>query len=328
MRIITLEEHISLPEMAAQIPQEALAHFGKSPRMQQLLPLLADITGPRLESMDRNGISLQVLSVDSAGANLLDEQKGPAFAATYNDLIAERIAGHRDRFAAFAHLPMTAPLAAADELERAVTSFGFCGAMIRGVTEGQFLDHPRFEPIFERASRLKVPIYLHPGLPPKGVAEIYYDNLAGNSGFVEALACYGWGWHSETALHVLRLLYAGLFDKYADLKLIIGHMGEMLPMMLARSERALAPGNGGANQRGLTETFRKQLFVTTSGFFTQPPFQLALDTIGIDNLLYSVDYPFSTNEMGKAFLDNTGLSTADLEKFAYRNAERILGLGR
>jgi predicted TIM-barrel fold metal-dependent hydrolase len=326
MRIITLEEHISFPEMAAQIPQEALGNFGKSPRMQQLIPLLEDITGDRLKSMDSNGITIQVLSVDSAGANLLDAQKGPAFAAHYNDLIAERIATHRNRFTAFAHLPTTAPLAAADELERAVKTYHFCGAMIRGVTQNRFLDDPIFAPIFDRAQKLNVPVYLHPGLPPKEIADIYYNNLSGQEGFVEALACYGWGWHSETALHVLRLFYAGIFDKFPNLKIIIGHMGEMLPMMMVRSNRALAPGNGGANQRTLIETFREQLFITTSGFFTQPPFKLALETFGPDNIMFSVDYPFSTNEMGKDFLNNTGLSGTDLEKIAYRNAERILGL--
>ena len=326
MRIITLEEHISFPEMAVQIPREALGNFGQSPRMRQLVPLLEDINGERLASMDRNGISMQVLSVDSAGANLLDEKKGPVFAARYNDLIAERIASRRDRFTAFAHLPMTAPLAAADELERAVKTYNFCGAMIRGVTQGQFLDHPVYEPVFERAQRLRVPVYLHPGLPPKGVADIYYDNLAGREGFVEALACYGWGWHAETALHVLRLFYAGIFDKYPGLRIIIGHMGEMLPMMMARSGRALAPGNGGANQRSLAETFRRQVFITTSGYFTQPPLKLAIETMGLDNILFSVDYPFSSNEMGRGFLDDTGLSGLDLEKLAYRNAERILRL--
>jgi len=327
MRIITLEEHISFREMAAQVPQEALGGFGTSPRMQKLVPLLEDITGERLDSMDRNGISMQVLSVDSAGANLLDETEGPAFAALYNDKIAEKIVNHRNRFTAFANLPMTAPVAAADELERAVTTYGFCGAMIRGVTQDKFLDDPVFAPIFERAEKLGVPVYIHPGLPPKGVADIYYNNLGGADGMVEALACYGWGWHAETALHVLRLFYAGIFDQYPGLKIIIGHMGEMLPMMMVRSNRALAPGNGGANQRGLIDTFRAQLFITTSGLFTQPPFKLALETMGLDNIMFSIDYPFSTNEMGREFLDNTDLSVSDLEKLAYGNAERLLGLG-
>jgi predicted TIM-barrel fold metal-dependent hydrolase len=326
MRIVTLEEHISFPEMAEKIPKEALGGFGQSGRMQQLIPKLADITGERLKSMDANGISMQVLSVDSSGANLLSPEDGPAFAAQYNDLIAERIANFETRFRAFAHLPMAAPVAAADELERAVKEYNFCGAMIRGLTQDKFLDQPEFAPIFERAEKLEVPIYLHPGLPPKGIADIYYSGLPNHSGMAEALACYGWGWHSETALHVLRLLYSGVFDRYPKLNLIIGHMGEMLPMMMVRSERAFKPGNGGANQRTLTDTFHQQVHITTSGFFTQPPLKIALDTFGIDNILFSVDYPFSTNEMGIEFLNAIELPDEQVRKIAHGNADKLLSL--
>lgn len=326
MRIVTLEEHISFPEMAEQIPKNALGGFGQSERMQQLTPKLADITGERLKSMDSNGISMQVLSVDSSGANLLNAEAGPAFATEYNDLIAKRIAGFEHRFTAFAHLPMTAPIAAADELERVVTNYNFRGAMIRGLTQDKFLDQPEFAPIFERAEKLDVPIYLHPGLPPKGIADIYYSRLPNQSGVAEALACYGWGWHSETALHVLRLLYSGIFDLYPKLKFIIGHMGEMLPMMMARSERAFKPGNGGANQRTLTETFHQQVHITTSGFFTQPPLRIALDTFGIDNIMFSIDYPFSTNEMGIAFLNTIELPKEQVAKIAHANADKLLKL--
>ena len=326
MRIITLEEHISFPEMTDKIPKEALAGFGQSAAMQRIAPKLADITGDRLKSMDENGITMQVLSVDSSGANLLSPQQGPAFAMKYNDLIAEKIAGFESRFTAFAHLPMTAPLAAADELERAVKEYHFRGAMIRGLTQDKFLDQPEFAPIFERAEKLDVPIYLHPGLPPKGVADIYYSGLPNYSGMAEALGCYGWGWHSETALHVLRLLFSGIFDQYPKLKLIIGHMGEMLPMMMARSEKAFKPGNGGANQRTLTDTFHNQVHITTSGFFTQPPLKIALDTFGIDNIMFSVDYPFSTNEMGTEFLNAIELPKEDIKKIAHGNADKLLNL--
>ena len=326
MRIVTLEEHISFPEMADQIPKEALGGFGQSAVMQRIAPKLADITNDRLKSMDANGITMQVLSVDSSGANLLSAEQGPAFAMQYNDLIAERIAGFEDRFTAFAHLPMTAPIAAADELERVVKEHHFRGAMIRGLTRDLFLDHPQFAPIFERAEKLDVPIYLHPGLPPKGIADIYYSGLPHYSGMSEALACYGWGWHSETALHVLRLLFSGIFDRYPKMKLIIGHMGEMLPMMMARSERAFKPGNGGANQRTLADTFHQQVHITTSGFFTQPPLRIALDTFGIDNILFSVDYPFSTNEMGIEFLNAIELPDEQVEKIAHDNADRLLDL--
>ncbi|WP_428329859.1 amidohydrolase family protein [Mucilaginibacter sp.] len=326
MRIVTLEEHISFPEMTSKIPKEALGGFGQSVAMQRMAPKLADITGERLQSMDDNGISMQVLSVDSSGANLLNTQDGPDFAMQYNDLIAERIKGFENRFTGFALLPMTAPVAAADELERAVKQHNFCGAMIRGLTQEKFLDQPEFAPIFERAEKLDVPIYLHPGLPPKGVADIYYSGLPNYSGMAEALACYGWGWHSETALHVLRLLFSGIFDQYPKLKLIIGHMGEMLPMMMARSEKALKPGNGGANQRTLTDTFRDQLHITTSGFFTQPPLKIALDTFGIDNIMFSVDYPFSTNEMGIEFLNAIELPAEQIAQLAHGNADKLLKL--
>ena len=326
MRIVTLEEHISFPEMASQIPKEALGGFGQSGRMQQLTPKLADITGERLKSMDDNGISMQVLSVDSSGANLLSAADGPAFATQYNNLVAEKIRDFEDRFTAFAHLPTTAPMAAADELERAVKEYNFRGAMIRGLTQDKFLDQPEFAPIFERAEKLDVPIYLHPGLPPKGVADIYYSGLPNHTGMAEAIACYGWGWHSETAIHVLRLLFAGIFDRYPKLNLIIGHMGEMLPMMMVRSERAFKPGNGGANQRTLTDTFHQQVHITTSGFFTQPPLQIALDTFGIDNIMFSVDYPFSTNEMGIAFLNAVDLPEDQIAKLAHGNADKLLKL--
>ena len=326
MRIVTLEEHISFPEMANKIPKAALGGFGQSERMQQLIPKLADITSERLKSMDANGITMQVLSVDSSGANLLSPGEGPAFATQYNDLIAERIAGFEHRFTAFAHLPMTAPMAAADELQRTVKEYNFRGVMIRGLTQDRFLDQPEFAPIFERAEKLDVPIYLHPGLPPKGIADIYYSGLPNHAGMAEALACYGWGWHSETALHVLRLLYSGIFDRYPKLNLIIGHMGEMLPMMMARSERAFKPGNGGANQRTLTETFHQQVHITTSGFFTQPPLRIALDTFGIDNIMFSIDYPFSTNEMGIEFLNAIELPEEHVAKIAHGNADKLLKL--
>lgn len=326
MQIVTLEEHISFPEMANKIPKAALGGFGQSERMQQLIPKLADITGDRLKSMDANEITMQVLSVDSSGANLLSPGEGPAFATQYNDLIAERIAGFENRFTAFAHLPMTAPMAAADELERTVKEYNFRGVMIRGLTQDRFLDQPEFAPIFERAEKLDVPVYLHPGLPPKGIADIYYSGLPNHSGMAEALACYGWGWHSETALHVLRLLYSGIFDRYPKLKLVIGHMGEMLPMMMARSERAFKPGNGGANQRTLADTFHQQVHITTSGFFTQPPLRIALDTFGIDNIMFSIDYPFSTNEMGIEFLNAIELSDEQVAKIAHGNADKLLKL--
>ncbi|WP_377113657.1 amidohydrolase family protein [Mucilaginibacter litoreus] len=326
MRIVAIEEHVSFPELSYLLPDKVRAGKAPSGPAMQMMPKLEDISGERLRSMNESGISMQVLSVENTDVNLLDAGSAPAFATAYNNLLAAKIKDHPERFTAFAHLPMTAPDAAADELERVVKTYGFRGAMIRGHTNGEFLDAPKFAPIFERAERLGVPIYIHPGLPPKAVMDAYYSNVGDMQGPYDAIACWGWGWHSETAIHVLRLLAAGIFDRYPKLKIIIGHMGEMLPMMWARAERAFQPGSGGKNQRALSETFREQLFITTSGFFTQPPLQIALDTIGIDNILFSVDYPFSANQMGVDFLNNIHLPAEQFEKIAHGNADRILQL--
>ncbi len=322
MRIITLEEHVAFPKMVKQIPPAALSGHDKSPMMQKMAIKLADISGERLRSMDDNGITVQVLSVINAGANLLSPEQGPAFAREYNDMLAERIAAHPDRFMAFAHLPMTAPEAAADELGRTVKIHNFCGALINGLTQGEFLDHTKFAPILQKAEELNVPIYLHPGLPPKAVEEAYYSGLPKHSG--TALSVSGWGWHSETAIHVLRLIISGTFDRYPKLKLIIGHMGEMLPMMMARCDGKFKVGEVGDNQRTISQTLKDQVYITTSGLFTLPPLIVAIDTFGIDNIMFSVDYPFSTNEEGKVFLDSLPLSKEDVEKITYKNAERVL----
>ncbi|WP_259065383.1 amidohydrolase family protein [Mucilaginibacter sp. X4EP1] len=326
MRVVTLEEHITFPELIDNMPKEARDkhYLGKSPAIQKMIPKLADIDGERLQSMNDNGISVQVLSVAGEGADLLDAKAGPAFAKEYNDVIASQIAPYPDRFKAFAHLPTTNPAAAADELERTVKNYGFCGALINGLTNGEFLDDAKYAPIFERAEQLDVPIYLHPGLPPKAVFDAYYNNLPKQAGTFLSIA--GWGWHSETALHTLRLIVSGTLDKYPKLKLIIGHMGEMLPMMMVRSDKMFGIDNGGINQRSIIQTLRDQVYITTSGLFTLPPLQVAIDTFGIDNIMFSIDYPFSTNEAGRAYLDSMPLSNTDMEKITHGNADRILKL--
>jgi hypothetical protein len=312
--------------MAKYLPAHLLDNRKPSSAAMQMMPKLSDISGERLTSMDECGITMQVLSVENTDVNLLSGTAAADFASRYNDFLAEKIKGHPRRFTAFAHLPMTEPSAAANELERTVKTYGFKGAMIKGLVNGEFLDAPKFAPVFDRAEKLGVPLYIHPGIPPKSVMDAYYSNVGNSPGPYDALACWGWGWHSETAIHILRLLAAGIFDTYPKLKIIIGHMGEMLPMMWERSNRGFQPGSGGQNQRTLKDTFREQLYITTSGFFTQPPLQLALDTIGIDNIMLSVDYPFSTNQMGIDFLNEIKLTAEEMEKIACGNADRVLGL--
>jgi len=324
MRTIILEEHVSFPEMAARIPAQVPGNGFFASLPPEAKRLISEVDGERLKSMDRNGITLQVLSVVGQGAGLLDPKEGPSFARDYNDLLAAKIRSHPDRLAAFAHLPMTAPEAAADELQRTSDEHHFRGALITGLTRGEFLDHPRYAPLLQRAEALELPIYLHPGIPPPTVAEAYYSGLPGASSTLLSLS--GWGWHAETALHILRLIVSGTLDRYPRLQLIIGHMGEMLPMMMARCDDKFKVGTVAANSRTISQTLQDQVYVTTSGMFTWPPLQTALATFGVDRVLFSVDYPFSPMEDGRRFLDSLPLAPADVEKIAHGNADRLLKL--
>ena len=329
MRVVALEEHFTVPALVRRIDPALIARRGFPPPDAPWGPAnradaLSELGQARLADMDQGGITVQVLSASGPGADLLAPAEGTAFARDLNDALARTVAEHPDRYAGFAHLPMTAPEASADELERAVRDLGFHGALVNGLTDGRFLDDPRFAPILARAEALGVPLYLHPGIPPEAVRHAYYDGLPGHLSFMLSIAA--WGWHAETAVHVLRLVLSGTLDRYPGLQLIIGHMGEGLPAMLARCDQVLGAETPRFLRRSVSQTILDQVHVTTSGFFTLPPFMAALLTFGADRILFSVDYPFSPNAAGRAFLDQLPLSPPDKEKVAHGNADRLLKL--
>jgi predicted TIM-barrel fold metal-dependent hydrolase len=331
MRVVALEEHFSLPSLRGRsrpARQTSIADDESMPTVVRIVAeKMTDLGERRLADMDRAGISMQVLS--KAGnhmgpsADMFEDGEAVAFARDFNDEAAKRIAQHPGRFAAFAHLPMSVPAAAADELERAVRELGFKGALISGTIRGAFLDDPRFAPLLSRAEALDVPLYMHPGMPPAAVRQAYYDGFAPKISF--GLATFAWGWHYETALHIMRLAVSGTLDKYPKLALIIGHMGEGLPAMLARCEHQFSCDLSHL-RRPLSQTIVDQVHITTAGFFTVPPFMAALATFGIDRLMFSVDYPYGSNEDGRALLDQLPLSSTDLAKLAHGNADRLLKL--
>ena len=320
MRLITLEEHYRAP---------ALKSVGSLPDPPPDSPLariqakLDDLGDQRLADMDAGGIDVQVLSHGAPGTEQLEPEQAIPLAREANDYLARSIAAQPDRLAAFATLPTADPEAAADELERAVNELGFKGALINGHVRGQFLDDRRFWPIFERAQRLEVPIYLHPTVPPAAVREAYYGGLPPLVG--QALSMAGWGWHVDTGLHALRLIAGGLLDEYPGLQIIVGHMGEALPFFLARSSRVLRQQAG--LSRPLEEYMAANFHFTTSGMFTYPPLTCLLEVIGADRVMFSVDYPYSSNSEGRDFVMGAPIGEADREKLAFGNAERLLGLG-
>jgi predicted TIM-barrel fold metal-dependent hydrolase len=327
MRTIALEEHF-LSKGFTEVLQRNVSSQGGSlqptPTMTaERLARLADLDALRLKDMDAGGIDLQVISDNGSVIAPRPGDEGAKLARESNDQLAAAVSAHPDRFAGFATLPMTKPEAAADELERAVRSLGLKGAMIHGTTNGRFLDDPTFLPVLERAAALKVPIYLHPAFPPAPVREAYYASLDPAVGFV--LSTSGWGWHSEVGIHSLRLILAGVFDRLPTLQFIIGHMGEMVPFMLARTNDVISPMVKQL-QQPVPEYFLHNFHITTSGFFTDPPLLLAMQVMGVDRIMFSVDYPYSTNEQGRAFLDHATISPADKEKISHLNAERLLRL--
>ena len=313
MRVIALEEHFTSPFLPVH-------GAGRRP---DIAAKLADLGEGRLSGMDAAGIDVQVLSPSSPGTHLQSPADAVATARDANDLLAEAVAAHPDRFAGFALLPMPAPEAAAAELERCVSTLGFKGTMIHGHVNGRFLDDPAFSPVLACAEALGVPVYLHPTPPTPAVFDAYFSGLPGRTG--EALAGAAWGWHAETGLHALRLVLGGCFDRFPRLTIVIGHMGENLPFSLARADSVLSPAATHLKGR-VADYFHEHFYVTTSAYFTLPPFQCALAVLGIDRLLFSVDYPFSDNDEARRFLDTVPLSPADLEKLAHGNAERLLGL--
>ena len=209
----------------------------------------------RLADMDAAGITLQVLSTAGPGADLLPGEAGVIHARGINDALERLIDQHPDRYAGFAHLPMQSPEMAADELERTVCELGFCGAMVNGMTGGRFLDDLTFEPLLARAEVLAAPIYLHPNVAPIPVQQNYYEGLPKPS-VGSMLATAGWGWHSETAIHLLRLVLSGALERHPTLQIIVGHMGEMLPMMLARCDEMFGLETSAYLRRSVSQTNR------------------------------------------------------------------------
>jgi predicted TIM-barrel fold metal-dependent hydrolase len=322
MRVITIEEHYRNAAIKDATGKHN-ASFHNPNLLANLWASLDDLGALRLNAMDEAGIDMQVLSHTTPATEVLPAAEAVPLARDANDQLADTIAANPDRFAGFATLPTPNPAVAAAELERAVRTLGFKGAMINGHTNGRFLDDPFFYPILERAAALDVPLYLHPTLPIEAVKEAYYGGF--DAAVSYSLSAAGWGWHAETALHALRLILSGIFDRLPQLQIIIGHMGEMIPFYLGRIDTILSPVARNL-QRRVSDYFLQNFYITTSGIFTEPPLLLALQVLGVDRIIFSIDYPYSTNVQGRTFLDRVSLNPADKEKISHGNAEKLLKL--
>ncbi|EFV12506.1 hypothetical protein HMPREF9336_02634 [Segniliparus rugosus ATCC BAA-974] len=331
MRIIALEEHFTtLPirEANEDHPLESMyrllaqAGLWKSPPGAVVPVGIDDIGAGRIAAMDEAGIDVQVLSQTTPGVEMLEAGPAVRLAKEANDAIAGAVEAHPARFRGFAHLPVQDPAEAARELERAVTQLGFVGAMLNGHVRGEYLDDQKYWPIFAKAEELGVPVYLHPTRPPQAVVDAQYAGFS--PAVTEMLAAPAFGWHVDAGLHALRLILAGLFDRHPGLQMILGHQGETLPFMIDRASERLA--SVVRLSTSIKEAFASHFSITFAGFFTYPPFVAAYHCLGADRILFSVDYPYSRNADGVAYLDRLPISADDREKIAHRNAERLLGI--
>ena len=232
MRTIALEEHYATTEFLSGPGRWLTSRTG-------IVEPISDLGDGRIAAMDDGGVDLAVLSLAAPGVEQLDGPEAVRLARECNDELAAAVGRYPDRLAGFAALPISAPEAAAEELERAVRQHGFPGAVINGHSRGRYLDDPFFDPVLSRAAGLRVPIYLHPTIPPPGVIESSYAGFSAEVTF--ALSTVGWGWHINTATHVLRVILGGVFDRYPELQFIIGHMGEATSFMLPRFDATLKP---------------------------------------------------------------------------------------
>jgi len=329
MRTITLEEHYATSDFMSgpgrQITQQAeaaKAHPDVAAGLARLIDQLCDIGDGRIAKMDAAGIDVQVLSLTAPGLEQLGADDAVPFARRTNDTLAEAVRRHPDRLAGFAALPTADPDAAADELRRAITALGFKGALINGHSRGRYLDDKFFWPILACAEAVQVPLYLHPTPPPQSVITTWY---AGNysAGVMGALATAGWGWHIDTAVHIIRIILSGVFDRYPGLQLVVGHLGETLPFMLPRLERALPPELTRL-ERPFAAYLRQNVHYTFGGFNWTSAFLDLFLEVGADRIMFSTDYPYSSMIEARAFLDQLPVSPSDRERIAHGNAERLL----
>jgi len=307
-RIIALEEHFWTPELMAlrrtvdQVNPKSVERLG-------------DLGALRLREMNEADIDVQVLSEAEPGVQNLSAEQAVPLARASNDLLFEAIKRNPDRFAGFATLPTPDPAAAARELERTVKELRFCGAMVHGSTRGHFLDERQFWPILEAAAALDVPIYLHPCTPQPAVFDAYYKDYP-------QLGRAALGFGIEMAVQAARLVVSGVFDEFPRLRIILGHLGEALPFVLWRADDTLARR---ANlRRGFREYFRDHFFITTSGNFSQPALQCAIAELGVERILFAVDWPFQRNREAVDFIKRAELTADDREQIFGTSARRLL----
>jgi len=290
VRIVGLEEHFVIPGL--------LQAWGKLPPDRRDLAFrpaaegdtgrrLLELGPERIAAMDATGLSVQVLSLTTPGVQNLPARQAVALAQEANDLLAAAVAARPDRFQGLAALPTSAPGAAAEEFERALTGLGLDGAMLFGRTGPQHLDHAGLWPVYEVAERRGAPLHLHPQSPAPAVRNAYYSGFG--PAVEAAFATFGVGWHYDAGVEFLRMVIAGVFDRFPRLQVVVGHWGELVLFFLERIQHL---ANVAGLPRNLHEYATSNLMVAPSGILSHRYLRWALEVVGAGRIVFSTDYPF------------------------------------
>ena len=320
---IGLEEHFAIPETL-----QDSAGFVPAQDWVELSARLLDIQERRLREMDAHGMEMMLLSLNAPAVQAIpDRKRAIEVAKKANDYLAEQVAKNPKRFQAFAALPMQDPDAAAREYERCIKQLGFVGALVNGFSQvddpnsAVYLDQAQYWDFWSVVEKLDYPFYLHPRNPIPSMAQIYEGHkwLLGPT----------WAFGQETAVHALRLMGSGLFDKYPGIKIVLGHLGEGLPYSIWRVDNR----NGWTKMKGnypakkkIGEYFQKHFWLTTSGNFRTQTLIDAMLEIGSDRILFSADWPFENVDHAAIWFDNATISELDRQKIGRLNSAELFKL--
>jgi 5-carboxyvanillate decarboxylase len=331
LRVIATEEAFATAEyldtflkVASNSPHEGIRYAAMHMTRPDVQKPLTDIEA-RLADMDAHGVDMHLLSLTSPGVQVFDADLATELAARSNDELVAWIRKYSKRFCGLAAVAPQDPKRAAAEIERAIGHLGLNGVIINSHTNGEFLDDAKFFPIFEAAVKHRAPIYIHPTFPPPEMIKPF-----------ERYGMHGaiWGFAAECGLHAVRLVLGGVFDRFPDLQIVLGHMGEGLPYWLFRLDNMYAKTITHKNQppgvvrlnRLPSEYIRSNFHLTTSGMFWNDVLEFAIKTMGIDRVIFAIDYPYETSKMATEFINNAPLSPADKALVLSRNAQKLFNI--